>query len=175
MYQIDEIDNKIVNLLMKDGRMSAAEIARQIGNISERAVRYRVDRMIADGLFKVSAIINPKAIGFTVIADVFIEVETGLIFEVAEKLTDYDCVSYVACSIGERDISVQVVGHSTDEVYSFVTEVIGKVPGVRKTTTSIVPRVLKDVYEWHIPRSHCLDLQASAQSGRGRQLRQLSE
>lgn len=161
MYQIDEIDNKIVNLLMQDGRMSAAEIARRIGNISERAVRYRVDRMIADGLFKVCAIINPKAVGYSVIADVFIEVETGLIFEVAEELTKLDCVSYVACSIGERDISVQVVARSSDEVYSIVTEVIGKVPGVRKTTTSIVPRILKDVYEWHIPRSNCLDSHSS--------------
>jgi Lrp/AsnC family transcriptional regulator for asnA, asnC and gidA len=167
MYQIDEIDNNIVNLLMQDGRMSAAEIARKIGNISERAVRYRVDRMIADGLFKVSAIINPKAVGYSVIADVFIEVESGLIPEVAEKLTEYDCVSYVACSIGERDISVQVVAHSTDEVYSFVTEVIGKVPGVRKTTTSIVPRVLKDVYEWQIPKSNCLE--SSLRSPRAQQ------
>ena len=175
MYQIDKIDNKIVNLLMKDGRMSAAEIARQIGNISERAVRYRVDRMIADGLFKISAIINPKAVGYSVIADVFIEVESGLIFEVAEKLTGYDCVSYVACSIGERDISVQVVAHSTDEVYAIVTEVIGKIPGVRKTTTSIVPRILKDVYEWQIPRSNCLDPQVSSQSGKTRQLKHYSK
>jgi Lrp/AsnC family transcriptional regulator for asnA, asnC and gidA len=175
MYQIDEIDNNIVNLLMKDGRMSAAEIARQIGNISERAVRYRVDRMIAEGLFKVSAIINPKAVGYSVIADVFIEVESGLIFDVAERLTEYDCVSYVACSIGERDISVQVVAHSTDEVYAFVTEVIGKVPGVRKTTTSIVPRVLKDVYEWHIPKSNCVDPQGSTPPLKSRQIKLLSK
>jgi Lrp/AsnC family transcriptional regulator, regulator for asnA, asnC and gidA len=157
MYQIDEIDNKIVNLLMKDGRMSAAQIARQIGNISERAVRYRIDRMIADGLFRVSAIINPKAVGYSVIADVFIQVESGHINKVAEILTGYDCVSYVACSIGEKDISVQVVAHSTDEIYSIVTETIGQIPGVIKTTTSIVPRILKDVYEWKIPKKHCLD------------------
>jgi hypothetical protein len=29
--------------------------------------------------------------------------------------------------------------------------VIRKVPGVRKTTTSIVPIILKDVYQWRIP------------------------
>jgi Lrp/AsnC family transcriptional regulator, regulator for asnA, asnC and gidA len=157
MYQIDEVDNKIVNLLMKDGRMSAAQIARQIDNISERAVRYRIDRMIADGLFRVSAIINPKAVGYSVIADVFIQVESGHINKVAEILTGYDCVSYVACSIGEKDISVQVVAHSTDEIYSIVTEIIGQIPGVIKTTTSIVPRILKDVYEWKIPKINCLD------------------
>jgi hypothetical protein len=32
-----------------------------------------------------------------------------------------------------------------------VTEVVRKVPGVRKTTTSIVPIILKDVYQWRVP------------------------
>ena len=86
------------------------------------------------------------------IADVFIEVESSQILEVAQKLVDMECISYVACSIGEKDISAQIIAHNSDEVYAIVTEVIGKVKGVRKTTTSIVPLVLKDVYEWRIPR-----------------------
>jgi Lrp/AsnC family transcriptional regulator for asnA, asnC and gidA len=88
-----------------------------------------------------------------VTADVFLEVESDSILDVAKKVAEYDYVSYVACSIGATDISVQVVGHDTTEVYRFVTEIIGKIPGVRKTTTSIVPLVLKDVYQWRIPYS----------------------
>lgn len=153
MYQIDKIDLKIVDLLMKDGRMSSAEISRYMGDISERAVRYRIHRMTKDGLIKICAIPDPKSFGFNVIADIFIEVETGQINNVAEQLLIYKQISYVACSIGEKDISAQVVAHSTDEVYIFVTDVIGKIPGVRKTTTSIVPIILKDVYEWRIPES----------------------
>jgi DNA-binding Lrp family transcriptional regulator len=66
-------------------------------------------------------------------------------------MAGFENVSYVACSIGETDVSVQILARDTAEVYRFVTEVIGKVPGVRKTTTSIVPLVLKDVYQWRIP------------------------
>jgi hypothetical protein len=44
-----------------------------------------------------------------------------------------------------------------EELYNFVTQVIGKVPGVRKTTTLLLPMVLKDVYQWHIPASACAD------------------
>ena len=77
--------------------------------------------------------------------------EADAIQEVAQKMTTFENVSYVACSIGETDVSVQVLAHDTVEVYRFVTEVIGKVPGVRKTTTSIVPLVFKDVYQWKIP------------------------
>jgi DNA-binding Lrp family transcriptional regulator len=45
------------------------------------------------------------------------------------------------------------VAKDTAEIYQFVTEVVRKVPGVRKTTTSIVPLILKDVYQWRVPES----------------------
>ena len=155
VFKIDRVDCRIVNLLMQDGRLTASEIARSVGGISERAVRYRMDRMISAGLIQVRAIVNPKALGYSVIADVFIEVESGLIDEVARKLAGYGFVSYVATSIGERDISVQLIASNNSEVYKYVTEVIGKIPGVRKTTTSIVPQTLKDIYQWSIPEGDC--------------------
>jgi Lrp/AsnC family transcriptional regulator for asnA, asnC and gidA len=151
MYEIDKLDVKIVNLLLDDGRMPASEIARQIGDISERAVRYRIDRMVDDGVIRISAVARPQAFGFSTIADVWLEVESDQILEVARKMAAFDNVSYVACSIGETDVSIQVVAKDTSEIYHFVTEVVRKVPGVRKTTTSIVPIILKDVYQWRIP------------------------
>ena len=71
------------------------------------------------------------------------------------RMTEFDCVSYVGCSTGARELSIQVVGRDNQEVYSFVTDTVAKVPGVRKTTTLIVPVILKDVYQWHIPASAC--------------------
>lgn len=151
MYEIDEIDRKIVNLLLEDGRLPASKIARKLGGISERAVRYRIDRMIDDGIIRVSAIVNPQAFGLTTVADVWMEVESDQILEVARKVAEFNNVSYVACSIGETDVSIQVLARDTADVYRFVTETIRKVPGVRKTTTSIVPIILKDVYQWRVP------------------------
>lgn len=153
MSENDKIDYQIVELLMEDGRMAAAEIARRIGNgISERVVRYRIERMSKDGVMQVRPIVNPQAFGLTTRADVVLEVESDAIMSVARKAMEYDNVSYVACSIGEMDVSIQVVGKDTADIYQFVTQVIGKMPGVRKTTTSIVPIVLKDVYQWRIPQ-----------------------
>lgn len=151
MYNYDKIDIKIVNLLLEDGRMPASEIARRLGEISERAVRYRIDRMVNDGVIRISAVARPQAFGLTTIADVWMEVESDRILEVARKLAEFDNVSYVACGIGESDVSIQIVAKDTAEIYQFVTEVVRKVPGVRKTTTSIVPLILKDVYQWRIP------------------------
>lgn len=159
MLKIDGIDREIVNLLMEDGRMNAAEIARRLGeNISERAIRYRIQRMLDENVIHICAIANPHALGFLVVADVFIEVEPGQTTDVARNLAAHESVSYAACSIGERDISVQVVGRDNAEIYRIITDFIGRLPGVRKVTTSIVPVTLKDVYQWRIPRSICQPL-----------------
>lgn len=153
MYEIDKTDYDIVALLMDDGRMSASEIARRLGDVTERTVRYRIARMAEQGLIHISAVINPRALGFDAVADVFLEVESDLITEVANTVAQFDNISYVAYSIGQTDVSVQVIAQNTAEVYRFVTEVIRKIPGVRKTTTSIVPSIIKDVYQWRIPAS----------------------
>ena len=151
MYNFDKIDIKIVNLLLEDGRMPAAEISRRMGDISERAVRYRIDRMVNEGVIQISAVARPQAFGLTTIADIWLEVESDRILEVAKKMAEFDNVSYVACGIGESDVSIQIVAKDTAEIYQFVTEVVRKVAGVRKTTTSIVPLIIKDVYQWRVP------------------------
>ena len=165
MYNFDKIDIKIVNLLLEDGRMSASEIARRIGDISERSARYRIERMVNEGVVKISAVAKPQAFGLTTIADVWMEVESDHILSVAKRMAEFDNISYVACGIGESDVSIQIVAKDTAEIYHFVTEVVRKVPGVRKTTTSIVPLILKDVYQWRIPERIVHELSGGEFSG----------
>jgi Lrp/AsnC family transcriptional regulator for asnA, asnC and gidA len=137
-------------MLLEDGRMPASEIARRVG-VSERIVRYRIDQLVTRGVMQISAVVNPEAFGLTVKADVWLEVDSDQILPVARKLARQECVTYVACGIGENDISIQVVAGDTQEIYRFITDVIRKIPSVRKTTTSIVPIIVKDVYQWRVP------------------------
>ncbi len=161
MYQFDKTDIKIVNLLLEDGRMSASEMSRRMGDISERAIRYRIDRMIEDGVIQISAVVSPEALGLNIKADIWLEVEADTVLDVAKKMASFENVTYVACGIGQNDISIQVVAKDTSEIYYFVTEVVRKVPGVRKTTTSIVPIILKDVYQWRVPERIANELSES--------------
>jgi Lrp/AsnC family transcriptional regulator for asnA, asnC and gidA len=149
--KIDKIDQQIVLLLTRDGRMSCMEMAREIGGITERMVRYRLERLIRNEVITISAVVDPRAIGYPVIADVFIEVEPGQVNELAAKIAEFATVTYVACSTGERDISVQIVARDNRQMYEFVTDIVGRLPGVRRTTTSIVPLIVKDDAYWTIP------------------------
>ncbi len=150
MYDFDKNDVQIVNMLLEDGRMPASEMARRLG-VSERVVRYRIDHMVENGVIQISAVVKPESLGMTVRADVWLEVDSDQILNVAKKLAKHDSITYVACGIGENDISIQLVAGDTQEIYHFVTEFVRKIPGVRRTTTSIVPIVIKDVYQWRVP------------------------
>ena len=62
MSENDEIERKIVDLLMEDGRMPASEIARRLGDgTSERVIRYRIDRLIKENIISLTAVVNPKS------------------------------------------------------------------------------------------------------------------
>ena len=74
MYKTDKIDLQIIDFLMVDGRMPCAEIARRIVGVSERAVRYRINRMVEEKLIQITAITDPKCAGFSVVADVWLQV-----------------------------------------------------------------------------------------------------
>jgi DNA-binding Lrp family transcriptional regulator len=151
MIKIDTVDKQISDLLLEDGRMSCSKIAERIGGISERAVRYRINRLITNRIIAIPCNLMAEGLGLTVCADVFIEVEPAQILEIAGQLAEFEIVSYLAYSTGDTDISIQVFARSNSELFSFVTDVIGKIPGVRKTHISFVPIKIKDDHIWQIP------------------------
>ena len=106
-----------------------------------------------EGIIRVSAIVNPTAVGFNVMADIFVEIESGYVRGVARAMAAHEWVSYAAVSTGDKDLSIQVCAPSTEDLYRFVAEIVADMPGVRKTSTILLPETLKDVYDWHIPDS----------------------
>lgn len=66
--ELDELDLRIVRLLLKDARTPAAQIAEQIG-LSRPAVADRLDKLERQGVIRgTTAVIDPTAIGRAVTA-----------------------------------------------------------------------------------------------------------
>lgn len=151
-FKLDSLDRKIIGLLTQDGRMSNAEIARRIDLANERLVRYRIGRLLKEGVIQISAIVNPGVIGYPIVADVWVEVEAGQAVKVAKKLAELDRARYVSYSTGGmKNVTVQIVARDLEEMYAYISEVIENVPGVDKTQTMLIPGVLKDVDDWIPP------------------------
>ena len=151
MDKPDRTDWEIIALLNEDGRMPSAEIARRLGNVSARTVTNRIEALTKKGVINVRAIVNPEMVGYGVMADVFIEVEPGRVREVAEGVSVFPQVSYVACATGDSDVSISLRVRDIEELFNFITEKLGKIPGVRRTQSYLLPLKLKDLDTWLPP------------------------
>ena len=98
-------------------------------------------------------------VGYDVMADVFIEVEPGRVREVAEKVARFPQVSYVACATGASDVSISLRVRDIEELFDFATEKLGKIPGVRRTQSYLLPLKIKDFDTWLPP--HEFDINQS--------------
>jgi len=151
MFQPDRIDWKIIALLNQDGRMSSAEISRQLGDASARTVTNHIDKLIENGIINIRSILDPEMVGYGVLADVFIEVEPGTVQIVAEHLAELPEISYLACATGDTDIIISIRARSINELYNFVIEELGKIKGVRHTETYPLPLNIKANDSWLPP------------------------
>ncbi|NJD60328.1 MAG: AsnC family transcriptional regulator, partial [Anaerolineae bacterium] len=60
---LDELDYQIIRHLHANARISATEIARRTGS-NERTIRKRIDHLVEDGVFRLTAIIEPQYFGY---------------------------------------------------------------------------------------------------------------
>jgi Lrp/AsnC family transcriptional regulator for asnA, asnC and gidA len=149
--RIDGTDREILECLREDARMHSSEIARRLGNMTARAVRNRLDRLIKEGFIAITAGAIPERLGFAISADIAVDVEPGTILQVAQCLVNLDQVNYVAMTTGDSDISVSVVAISMGDLQTFITDKLHTIPGVRKTKTQVLTKVLKQSCDWPFP------------------------
>ncbi|GAG77661.1 unnamed protein product, partial [marine sediment metagenome] len=83
--------------------------------------------------------------------DVFIETEAGRLLEVADHVAKFPQVSYLACATGDTDVIVSIRARELKELYEFIIEKLGKIPGVRHTQTYLLPVKIKDNDTWLPP------------------------
>jgi Lrp/AsnC family transcriptional regulator for asnA, asnC and gidA len=151
MYKPDKFDWKIISLLNENGRMPSAEIARKLGDVSARTVTNRITALTENGIINIRAVVNPERVGYSVMADVFLEVEPGRVREVARQAAEFPQSSYVACATGESDVSISLRVRSIEELFDFVTEKLGRIKGVRRTQSYLLPLKIKDLDTWMPP------------------------
>ncbi|MBN1632242.1 MAG: Lrp/AsnC family transcriptional regulator [Thermoleophilia bacterium] len=150
-FDLDAIDRHVLVLLKEDGRMPSSEIARRMSGISERAVRYRIDRLKKSGVLRIAAVLDPLALGYTSIGDVMIDVAPGRLQEVAAELVQIDQVSYVAGAVGDGNLNATVYARDNEELARVIEEIIGRIPGVTRVRSIVVPWRLKEECDWRVP------------------------
>ena len=136
---IDEIDEKILDLLEENARMTYVEIAELVG-LSEGAVRNRIQGLLEDGVIKRFTI--EKSVNHGVRALTMIAVEPSIpTYEVSKKVNQLGGVERIYEVTGEYDIVMVSSGNNIESI-NHVIEDIRKIEGVEKTNTIIVLRTI---------------------------------
>lgn len=148
---LDDTDRAILGCLYEDGRVSCAEVARRVGNVSLRTVSNRIRRLTEKGIITIRAVVCPERAGYDIVADVSIEVEPGKAREVGEALVKCSRVNYVAIVTGESDLSIAVCAADLHDLQTFIHDELQQIRGVRKTKTYVIIEILTRSADWRIP------------------------
>lgn len=149
---LDDTDLAIIALLQRDGRMSARAIARQLGGLTDRAVRYRIERLVKSRVIFVGAVVSATAIGYPVAADIVVDVMPARLAEMARDIARHDLISYVAASLRDGQISLQAYARDEQELMEVVQSLGRDYEGVTRVHTTILPQLVKDITDWPAPR-----------------------
>ena len=149
---LDPLEREIIAILQRDARTPSREIAKRLGT-SDRTVRRRIERLINEGIMRISAVVDPFKIGMGVVAFIHLDVDLSNLEAAAEYLRSMPCVRYVAYATGRHDMLIEVVFRSQQDLSDFWKGALAKVPGVLRSDTSIQLEILKRVDEWVLPNS----------------------
>lgn len=142
---LDDIDLKILNLLLEDGRMSHTAIGKET-DLSGPSVYARVQRLEREGIIKgYTALLAPEKVGRGLAAFVRIRTQTpGYNDEVFERFIQQE-EQIVECHDidGEDCYILKVRTASTQSLQKLLTT-IRSFPGITRTVTTIALKTLKE-------------------------------
>lgn len=142
---LDELDQKIVRLLIQNARMSYSEIGQQTG-ISRVAVKMRVQALEQKGVIEeYTTIINPQKISGAVSCYFEIETRPDALMEVAEILRQNDTITQIYRVTGKSRLHVHAVASSNEEMEALLYGTIDKLPGMLECTNNVILSRIKDI------------------------------
>ena len=136
---VDEIDERIINLLKENSRMTYVEIGNTVG-LSEGAVRNRVQALVNSGMIRKFTI--EVAPSIRVRALTMISVNPSMpTYSISKKIEELSGIERIYEVTGEYDVFCVVSSRDIEGVNQCIED-IRKIEGVVKTNTIIVLRTL---------------------------------
>ena len=135
---LDELDQKIVTLLIKNARMSYSDIGSQIG-ISRVAVKARIQSE------EYTTIINPQKISGAVSCYFEIETQPEAFACVVKALSENEMVTQIYRVTGKNKLHVHAVAPSNEEMDNLVSNIIDPLPGITSCSCNVILSRIKDI------------------------------
>ena len=145
MRQLDELDEKILRMLLEDASISYETIAGEAGT-SLSTVHNRIKRMREEGIItKMIPLVDSKSIGFDICALIGIRIAGGHMEEVQQKFSEHPNVCSIYDITGENDTMFVAKFCTTDELNRFIKQ-LAEHRHVQRTTSNLVLNIVKESF-----------------------------
>jgi len=152
-HEVDELDQRIIEALQRNGRESFRAIAARVG-VSEATVRGRYGRLTREGILQVVGAKmgnagDEMALDQSHTDDVGRDRDgdSGDAPEVGDEISKWPEADYVVVTAGRFDVVVEVVTSGRTELLELTNRIRGH-EGVVSTETFLYLEMWKQLYDW---------------------------
>ena len=138
MERIDELDKKILQIIMRNARIPSKDVALQCG-VSRAAVHQRIQRKIDTKVSMGSGYnVNPKALGYTTCTYIGIKLERGSMYRtVVPELEKIEEVVECHFTTGPYTMLIKLYARDNQHLMELLNDKIQHIAGVTATETLI--------------------------------------
>ncbi len=143
--KLDPIDYRILDLLQRDARTTQVEIAAEVG-LSQPSVADRIRKLDASGAIQgYVARLDPRALGNDIRAFIGVRVSHPRHHEAfAKKIAQIPEVLECHRVAGLDSYLLTVVARNTEALDELISNLLRRIPGVTRTTTTIALATVKE-------------------------------
>ena len=140
---IDELDQKILRVMMEDSSKSYETIANEVGT-SLSTVHNRIKRMKEEGVIaRIIPEVDSRRLGFDICALIDIRIDGGHMEEVQQAFCDHPNVCSIYDITGEYDTMFVAKFATTADLNRFVKE-LAEHEHVNRTSSKLVLNIIKE-------------------------------
>ncbi|MFF1610773.1 Lrp/AsnC family transcriptional regulator [Amycolatopsis sp. NPDC058278] len=132
-----DLDRRLLPALAADGRAPYADLAGRVG-WSESAVRRRLDELRRAGHLRFHVEVDPALYGYRTQGLLWLSVAPKHLAKVADELAADARTAHVAATTGSHNLLAVLVCRDADDLYGYLTDRVGALPGVQGIETATV-------------------------------------
>jgi len=133
---IDDIDNKIIKILINNSRIPNTKIAKLL-NISEASVRKRIKKIIKIGIIKKFTVeLNYNLLGYKRVF-IGLNIDKDKVFNILEKVSKNKNIINIYLAGGDHDILIDFLYTKPEELDEYI-KYLQSIEGIKSVWPTIV-------------------------------------
>lgn len=145
----ENLDRKLVNQLLKNGRASLRSVAEEL-DVSVTTVSNHISELETEGIINgYSPTVDYGALGYDVTAILQLKVEGHALVEVTEQLTEKRQVMSVYETTGDYDVIAIGRFRDTDDMNASIKDLLTD-PAIKESNTSVVLNPAKEHQQFEL-------------------------